>query len=158
MNFKNGLFCMVLVIGIGLAQPQASKSLRRVPANEPEILQEIQGLETSLRAAFEDGNTIWWEQHLDDHYSGLNAEGRIANKTDAIHLYQSPELKYEQMAVSDVAARIFNGDCVIATGKATIKASYGGKDVSGQYYFIHVWIKEGTDFKLASSQMTKLPS
>ncbi|HEY6252915.1 MAG TPA: nuclear transport factor 2 family protein [Candidatus Angelobacter sp.] len=158
MKIKTGCFCIVLIITMGLAQAQTSagKPARRAPANEQEILQEIQQLETSLREAFVDGITVWWDQHLDEHYSGLNAEGRIANRTDAIHLYQSPELKYEEMVVSDVAARIFNADCVIATGKAAIKASYGGKDLSGDYYFVHVWIKNGTEFKLASAQATKI--
>lgn len=160
MKVRIGFFCIALIIGMGLAQAQTStgKAARRSPANEQEILQEIQGLETTLREAFVDGRTVWWEQHLDEHYSGLNAEGRIANKADAIHLYASAEIKYEEMVVSDVAARIFNADCVIATGKAAIKGSYGGKDMSGDYYFIHVWIKDGVDFKLASSQATKLPS
>src|SRR5215469_3311153 len=148
MKLAGVFFCIALMIGLAQAQTSAGKPTRRPPANEQEILQEVQQLETSLRAAFEDGNTIWWEEHLDDHYSGLNAEGRIANKTDAIHLYQSPELKYEQVVVSDVAARIFNADCVIATGKYAINGSYGGKDISGDYYFVHVWIKQGNEFKL----------
>ena len=160
MKIRSGFFCIVVMIGMGLAQAQTSvgKTARRPPANEQEILQDIQQLETALRAAFEDGNTIWWEEHLDDHYSGLNAEGRLANKTDAIQLYKSPELKYEQVVVSNVAARIFNGDCVVATGRYDIKGSYGGRDISGDYYFVHVWIKESNEFRLASSQATKLPS
>lgn len=159
MKVRNGLLCMLLMMGMGWAQGQTStKSAHRVPANEQEVLQEIQNLETSLREAFEEGNTVWWEQHLDDHYSGFNAEGRVANKSDAIQLYKSPELKYEQVEVSDVAARIFNGDCVIDFGKAALKGSYGGKDIGGQYYFVHVWIKNGNEFRLASSQMTKIAS
>src|SRR5215467_12301335 len=107
MKSKIPFFCVVMVLGTGLMQAQVrtGKPASHPPVNEQEILQEIQQLETSLRAAFEDGNTIWWEQHLDDHYSGMNAEGRLANKSDAIQLYKSPELKYEQVVVSNVAAR-----------------------------------------------------
>lgn len=153
-------FCIALILGMGLAQAQTSagKSARKAPANEQEILQDIQQLETSMRAAFEDGKTVWWDQHLDEHYSGMNADGRITNKADAVQLYNSPEIKYEEVVVSNVAARIFNGECVIATGKASIKGSYGGKDIGGDYYFVHVWVKNGTEFKLASSQATKLLS
>jgi hypothetical protein len=151
-------FLFILLMTATMHAQTPGKSVRRAPANEQEILQEIQTLETSLREAFEEGNTVWWEQHLDDHYSGLNAEGRVANKSDAVLLYKSPELKYEQIEVSDVAARIFNGDCVIGTGKAAIKGSYGGKDMSGQYYFVHVWVKNGNEFRLASSQLNKVPS
>lgn len=161
MKIKIPFFCIVLIItGASLMQAQArsGKPAPHPPANEQEILQDVQQLETSLRASFEDGNTIWWEQHLDDHYSGLNAEGRLTNKNDAINLYKSPELKYEQVVVSNVAARIFNGDCVIATGRYDIKGSFGGRDISGDYYFVHVWVKERDEFKLASSQATKVAS
>jgi len=150
---------LILVAGFDLLEAQTSgkKALpRKAPANEQEILQEIRQLETSMREAFEEGKTAWWEQHLDDHYSGLNAEGRITNKADAIHLYGSPELKYEEMVVSDAAARIFNGDCVITTGRSAVKGSYKGQDIGGDYYFVHVWIKEGTDFKLVSSVVSKV--
>ena len=159
MKVKNGFLLVVLFIGMGSAMAQTSNKKavpRKAPANEQEIIKEIQQLETSMREAFEEGKTAWWEQHLDDHYSGLNAEGRIANKADAIHLYGSPELKYEEMVVSDAAARIFNGDCVIATGKSEIKGNYKGQDIGGDYYFVHVWIKEGPDFKLVSASATKL--
>ena len=160
MKIKISSFCIVLIIGTALMQAQgrSGKPATHPPANEQEILQDVQQLETSLRASFEDGNTIWWEQHLDDHYSGLNAEGRLTNKNDAINLYKSPELKYEQVVVSNVAARIFNADCVIATGRYDIKGSYGGRDISGDYYFVHVWVKERDEFKLASSQATKVAS
>jgi len=150
---------LIVIAGLGRLEAQTSgkKALpRKAPANEQEILEEIRQLETSMREAFEEGKSAWWEQHLDDHYSGLNAEGRIANKADAIHLYGSPELKYEEMVVSDAAARIFNGDCVITTGKSAVKGSYKGQDIGGDYYFVHVWIKDGTEFKLVSAQTTKL--
>lgn len=158
MKIRIPFFCMVLMLGTALLQGQShgGKPASHPPANEQEILQEIQQLETSLRSAFEEGNTIWWDQHLDDHYSGLNADGRLANKTDAIQLYKSPELKYEQVVASNVAARIFNGNCVIATGRYDIKGTYGGRDISGDYYFVHVWIKDRDEFKLASSQATKV--
>ena len=160
MKIKIPFFCIVLMLGTALmrAQSRSGNPASHPPANEQEILQDIQQLETSLRAAFEDGNTIWWDQHLDDHYSGLNADGRLLNKTDAIQLYKSPELKYEQVVVSNVAARIFNGDCVIATGRYDIKGSYGGRDFSGDYYFVHVWVKNRDEFKLASTQATKVAS
>lgn len=158
MRAKSGFAAVLLMIGIGLIQAQApgKKAVARKPiANQQEILQEIRELEDTFRNAFLEGMSAWWVQHLDEHYSGLNADGQIANKEQAIKLYNSGGVKYEEMMLSDISARIFNGDCVLATGKIATKGSYKGQDFSGEYYFVHVWIKDGTDWRLASSQATK---
>jgi hypothetical protein len=158
---QNARLCILLIIiaGFGLAGAQnAGKKMARIaPKSEQEIIHDIQELEQSLRTAFIDGKTAWWEQHLEEHYAGLNPDGRSANKTETIDLYRSPDVQYEEMNVSDMSARIFNGDCVIASGKSTVKGSYKGHDFSGEYFFVHVWIKELTFWRLANSQATKLP-
>src|SRR5215471_16017065 len=152
---------ILLMIGAGLIQSQTAGKKpvpRKPPANEQGILQEIRELEDTFRDAFLEGMSAWWFQHLDEHYSGLNADGQIANKQQAIKLYNSSDVKYDEMIMSDVNARIFNADCVITTGRTATKGSYKGQDFSGEYYFVHVWIKDGTDWRLASAQSTKVAS
>lgn len=158
MKFKSGFLSIVLIIGIEMiyAQSPGKTAPVRKPANEQDILQDIRELETSLRDAFTDGKTVWWENHLDAHYSGLNADGQIANRSQSIQIYGSSDLKYEEINLSNINARIFNADCVISTGRSAVKGSYKGLDFSGDYYFVHVWIKNGADWKLASSQTTKV--
>src|SRR5215470_17205977 len=117
---------ILLMIGAGLIQSQTAgkkPAPRKPPANEQEILQEMRALEDTFRNAFLEGMSAWWFQHLDEHYSGLNADGQLASKEQAIKLYNSGEVKYEEIMLSDIGARIFNGDCVIATGKAATKGS-----------------------------------
>jgi hypothetical protein len=154
------ILLMILIIAAGFgfleAQTASRKTARIPPKNEEEIIHDIQDLEKSLRAAFIDGKSAWWERHLDENYTGLNPDGQTAKKAATIQLYSLPDLKYEEMNMGDMSARIY-GDCVIASGKSTVKGSYKGQDFSGDYYFVHIWVKEGTDWKLASSQATKLP-
>jgi hypothetical protein len=156
MKAKSAVLIILLVISLGQAQTPGKKTaVRKPPANEQGILQEMRELEDTLRNAFLEGMSAWWVQHLDEHYSGLNADGQIANKQQAIKLYNSGEVKYEEIILSDISARIFNGDCVITTGKTTTKGSFKGLEFSGEYYFVHVWIKDGTDWRLASAQSTR---
>ena len=152
------VFLIFLLMGTGLTQSQAhgQKTLPRKPiANQPEIIQQVRELEDTFRNALLEGMSAWWPQHLDEHYSGINPDGQIADKKQAIQLYSSGEVKFEEIALSDIGARIFNGDCVITTGKTATKGTYKGHDFSGEYYFVHVWIKDGTDWRLASSQATR---
>jgi len=160
MKAAGAAVMLLLVIATGVLYSQTSGKkppVRKAPTNEEEIIQEVRELEDSLRNSFIDGKTIWWEKHLDAHYIGLNADGRNINKERAIELYGSDDVKYEEIVLSDISARIFNGDCVLDTGRTSVKGSYKGQDFSGDYYFVNIWIKQGTDWKLASSQSTKLP-
>lgn len=161
MRNKIASLCILLVIAAGFGFMEAQTSSKKVAKaapknNDEEIIHDIQELERSLRAAFVDGKSFWWERHLDEHYAGMNPDGRIVRKADLIQLYGSPDVKYEEVNLSDMSARIYD-DCVIATTQSSIKGSYKGQDFSGDYYFVHVWVKEGAEWKLASSQATKLP-
>jgi hypothetical protein len=150
---------LVAVVALGLvgAQTSGKRAAKIAPTNDQEIIHEIQESEQSLREAFIDGKSAWWERRLDEHYAGLNPDGVPVRKADLIQLYGSPDLKYEEVNLSDMSARIY-GDCVIASTKSAIQGSYKGQDFSGTYYFVHVWVKENNDWMLASSQATKLPN
>lgn len=149
---------VLLILATGIIHGQTSgktPAVRKPVANQQEILQQVRELEDTFRNALLEGMSAWWPQHLDEHYSGINPDGQIADKKKTIQLYSSGDVKYDEIMLSDISARIFNGDCVIATGRAATKGSYKGQDFSGEYYFIHVWIKDGTDWRLASSQATR---
>ena len=150
------MFTIAAAFGFVEGQTPAKKQAKAAPRNEQEILHDIQELEQSLREAFVDGKSAWWNQHLDEHYAGMNPDGVLVRKTDLIQLYGSPDLQYEEMDLSDMSARIYD-DCVIASTKSAVKGAYKGHDFSGAYYFVHIWVREDNDWKLANSQATKLP-
>jgi hypothetical protein len=152
------LLLLITAAGFGFLEGQtpAKKPAKTDPRNDEEILHDIQELEQSLREAFIDGKSAWWDRHLDEHYAGMNPDGAMLRKTDLIQLYGSSDLQYEEMDLSDMSARIYES-CVIASTKSAIKGAYKGHDFSGTYYFVHVWVKEDNDWKLANSQATKLP-
>jgi hypothetical protein len=152
------LILLVMAAGFGLLEGQApaKKQAKAAPRNDQEILHDIQELEQSLREAFVDGKSAWWDRHLDEHYAGMNPDGVLVRKSDLIQLYGSRDLQYEEMDLSDMSARIYD-DCVIASTKSAVKGTYKGQDFSGTYYFVHIWVKEDNDWKLANSQATKLP-
>lgn len=164
MITKSVVLCMVLMLAPGLCLPQdqapAKKTIKvtpknAAPKNDEEIIHDIQELEKSLRAAFVDGKSAWWDRHLDEHYAGVNPDGKVVRKAQLIQLYGSNDVKYEEVNLSDMSARIY-GDCVIAASQSEIKGSYKGQDFSGNYYFVHIWVKEGQEWKLAESQATKI--
>lgn len=158
-NAIASVFLMLLIATTALSftstQTATKKGAKTAAKNDEEILHDIQELEQSLREAFLEGKTAWWDRHLDEHYAGLNPDGVMVRKADLLQLYGSPDVKYEEVNLSDVSARIYD-NCVIATSKSAIKGSYKGQDFSGDYYLVHMWVKENRDWMLAHSQATKV--
>jgi hypothetical protein len=151
-----GILIMSAGFGSVEGQTPARKPPKAAPRNDDEIIHDIQELEQSLREAFVDGKSAWWDRHLDEHYAGLNPDGVPVRKTGLIQLYGSRDLQYEEMDLSDMSARIYD-TCVIASTRSAVRGAYKGHDFSGTYYFVHVWVKEDSEWKLANSQATKLP-
>src|SRR5215471_17308789 len=91
-QMKAQILIVVLVLfAAGLIRGQTSgKTPPRKPvANQPEIMQQVRELEDTFRNALLEGMSAWWPQHLDEHYSGINADAQIADKKRAIQLYSS---------------------------------------------------------------------
>lgn len=163
MKFKT-IFCFCLVL-LGAApcfpaqtSPQRSprKTSARAAVDDKAIVTTIRELEETLRRAALHGDSTWWERHLDDNYVGIDPQGGTSTKTDAIQLHSSSDLKYDEVNFGDFTLRTYNGDTVVLTGLSTISGSYKGKDFSGQYHFVQVWIKEGDEWKLTVSQTDKM--
>ena len=160
---KIAFLCMLLFLSIGIAQVQTSgKHAPKTPTkssaapSDQEISKTILEFEETLRRAALAGDSTWWERHLDDNYIGVDPQGQISTKADAIQLHNSPDLKYEEIHLSDMTIRTYNSDTVIINGKSEIYGSYKGENIGGDYHFVRVWIKEGTDWKLAMSQTDRM--
>jgi len=160
---KTLFLCMLLFHNIGVAQAQTSQ--KRAPKSPPkgsavpsdkEISKTILEFEETLRRAALAGDSTWWERHLDDNYIGVDPQGQISSRADAIQLHNSPDLKYDEINMSDMTIRTYNSDTVIIDGKSEIYGSYKGQNIGGEYHFVRVWIREGTDWKLAVSQTDKV--
>jgi uncharacterized protein DUF4440 len=159
------LICLLLTISLGAAQAQTSKKTPPRHASTPEkhasagsdreVVMLIRDLEETERRSALSGDSSWWERHTDDNYVEMDAHGKILSRADAIKLHTAPEGTYDEINLSDMTIRTYNGDTVIISGKRSVESSSKGQDVAGEFHFIHVWIKEGTEWKLAMGQMTK---
>ena len=154
-------FLFVLLIScVTQAQTSGKRTLKTSPKsavpNDKEISKTILEFEETLRRAALAGDSTWWERHLDDNYIGVDPQGQISTKADAIQLHNSPDLKYDEINMSDMTLRTYNSDTVIIDGKSEIYGSYKGQNIGGEYHFVRVWVREGTDWKLAMSQTDKV--
>src|SRR5207302_800022 len=82
------------------------------------------------------GDSTWWDLHLDENYIGTDADGRTTTRTEAIQLHNSPDLKYDNIHLSDMSIRTYNKNTVIINGKSDIDGTFKGQNIGGSYSFV----------------------
>ena len=162
MKLTSALLFVLLVLGA--LQAQTSKKPRPKPAaqapaaeSDREISKEILELEETMRRAAMNGDSTWWDLHLDENFVGMDADGRVINRAEAIQLHNSKDLKYDNIYLHDMTIRTFNKDTVVINGKTDVEGSFQNQNIGGNYNFLRVWVKEGQDWKLAASSVTRMP-
>lgn len=113
-------------------------------------------MESGLRIAIMKGDAAWFEEHLAENYAETDADGKISSRSEVIEFYRTTQPEYDTWNLSDGTARTYNGNTVILTGRIDLDGTVRGQHVSGGYRFTRVWIKQGLEWQLAASQITRI--
>nr|MBA3766029.1 nuclear transport factor 2 family protein [Acidobacteriota bacterium] len=66
--------------------------------------------------------------------------------------------KYKLSRSDRLKVRVY-GETAVVTGRATVKGKYKGMDISGQYRYTHVFVKQRGHWLVVTAQQTRvLPS
>jgi len=119
-------------------------------AAEQEVRQTIEKYRTAL--VQKDGATL--ERIWADDYTFTNGAGETHSKTDRLAHLKSGATSLDSIREEeDMKVRI-HGNVAVATSRVTIKGQYSGKQTSGQYRTIHVWVKGAAGWQLVANQLT----
>src|SRR6266487_4046112 len=107
-------------------------------AAEQEVRQTIEKYRTALLQ--KDAATL--ERIWADDYTFTNGAGEIHSKADRLANLKSGATSLDSISEEeDMKVRVY-GNVAVATSRVTIKGQYSGKQTSGQYRTIHVWVKK----------------
>ena len=158
---KRILALAVLVIAaspVAVGQPQQTPATQDKPAAEKMAAgnaeQEISRLEKGMQDALLKNDTALFEKVATDDYLVINPVGIVGTKAQA--LAGSQNVKMESFSADDVKVRVY-GDAAVVTGRATIKGQLktgadSAQDISGQYRYTRVYVKQQGQWRLASFQ------
>ena len=119
----------------------------------------IMKLTEKIRDASLKGDVATFQElYADDLLSISAVTGTPSTKADAINNFKSGKLKYESLAVSDVAVRFYGPSTALVTNKTEAKGSLGGQDLSGTYRTARLWVKRGGKWQVVFFQSTKVPT
>jgi ketosteroid isomerase-like protein len=94
-------------------------------------------------------------QILAEDWIGIDFEGTILNKAQALQGIGSGSGSLQSTVLRDMKVRVY-GNTAVVTGTDTEKGEYHGTDSSGRYCWTDVFVRRNGRWQAVSSQSTKL--
>jgi len=147
---KHIVYAAILTVALLSVGRQQSVAQGADTAAEQEVRQTIEKYRTALLQ--KDAATL--ERIWADDYTFTNGAGEIHSKADRLANLKSGATSLDSISEEeDMKVRV-HGNVAVATSRVTIKGQYSGKQTSGQYRTIHVWVKGATGWQLVANQLT----
>ena len=124
-------------------------------ASAEDVQDQLKKLETDRAAAVVKGDVEALEKATADDYTLINVNGQMSDKSQMISNFKSGQTKLTSDEVSDMKVRVY-GDTAVITGKADVKGTVGGKDVTGQVLFTRVYVKKDRRWQSVAFQQTRV--
>jgi len=104
--------------------------------------QELIKLENGWNDATVKHDCAFFDQILADDYIGTDFDGNVGTKPQFLESLKSAESVITSSITDDMKVRIY-GDAAVVTGRTTtVNEQYKGKDISGQYRWTDMWVKD----------------
>jgi ketosteroid isomerase-like protein len=104
--------------------------------------QELIKLENGWNDATVKHDWAFFDQILADDYTGTDFDGNIGTKPQFLESLKSGESVMTSSITNNMKVRIY-GDAAVVTGRTTtVNEQYKGKDISGQYQWTDMWVKD----------------
>jgi ketosteroid isomerase-like protein len=79
----------------------------------------------------------------------------VKNKADVIKDFRSGNLKYESFKLDEVHVRVY-GKTSVVTGLSMQKAHDKDQDISGQFYFTRVYVKQDGRWQIVANHQSRM--
>jgi ketosteroid isomerase-like protein len=110
-------------------------------ANRVNPVQELTKLENDWNDATVKHDWAVLDQILTGDYTWTDLDGNVWTKPEFLASLKSGESTITSSITDDIKVRVY-GDTAVVTGRTTVKEQYKGKDISGQYRWTDMWVKD----------------
>src|SRR6266513_4540569 len=136
---KHIVYAAILTVALLSVGRQQSVAQGADTAAEQEVRQTIEKYRTALLQ--KDAATL--ERIWADDYTFTNGAGETHSKAERLANLKSGATSLDSISQEEEMKVRVHGNVAVATGRVTIKGQYSGKQTSGQYRSIHVWVRCG---------------
>jgi ketosteroid isomerase-like protein len=126
-------------------------------SNSATVEKEVRDTLEKYRKALVDHDVATLKQIWADDYTFINGAGEILTKDQRLANQTSGATSLDSINLGgDVKVRVYGDDAAISTSRVTIKGKYSGKEASGDYQSMTVWVKRPTGWQLVANQITPI--
>jgi ketosteroid isomerase-like protein len=123
---------------------------------EDKLRREIENLEAQWRAGVLQNDVNTANQLLADDYLGINPNGTLETKADAVAQRRSGTMKISSIEPANIKVRVY-GDTAVVTSLVDVQGHDGDRDISGRYHYTRVYSRRGGEWKIVSFEASRLP-
>jgi ketosteroid isomerase-like protein len=124
---------------------------------EDKLHREIENLESEWRTAAIHNDVATASRLLADDYLGINPNGTLETKADALAARRSGTLKISSIEPDNVKVHVY-GDTAVVTSQVEVQGRDGERDISGRYHYTRVYSHKSGEWKIVSFEASKLPA
>ncbi|HEX6496769.1 MAG TPA: nuclear transport factor 2 family protein [Acidobacteriaceae bacterium] len=123
---------------------------------EDRLHREIENLEAQWRTALMQNDVATINRLLADDYLGINPNGTLETKADALAQRRSGTVKISSIEPENQKIRVY-GDTAVVTSRVQVEGHDGAGDISGLYHYTRVYSRRSGEWKVVSFEASRIP-
>jgi ketosteroid isomerase-like protein len=145
------LFVVVMFVVSALTTPGVA--LAQNGKSEQEVREVLkQMIDADLH-----GDAAALDRTTTEDYTITRDNGAVRSRAETLQGIKDGSTKFESFNYSDVQVRIY-GETAVVTFREAIKGSRAGKDMSGEFREVRVFVKRGGSWRAVLAQRTRIAS
>ncbi len=125
--------------------------------HDDRLHREIESLESEWRNALIQNDVATVNNLLADDYLGINPDGTLETKADALALRRSGVMKISRLEPVNVKVHVY-GDTAVVTSQVDMQGQDGDRDISGRYHYTRVYSHKSGAWKIVSFEASRMPA
>jgi ketosteroid isomerase-like protein len=118
-------------------------------------MKEAEALNRQWMESYVRRDTSFLERHLSDDYVSTFPDGAVLDKKGEIAALKSGAVALTEMTPGEMKVRVY-GETAVITGRSSIKANVNGQEISGEFRFTDIWVKQSNRWMAVASQVTRI--
>ena len=148
-KFVEAVLLACACVGLAFAQAQTP------PAKGPSVAEAVKQLEHDWVDAAKASDTDKLGQILADDWAGIGYDGSKQTKQSILADVKSGAIKFESYEFGPMDVKVL-GSVAVVQGSDTEKSTTGGKDTSGKWAWMDVFVKRDGKWVVVRSQSAKV--
>ena len=145
---------LILSLAVSLALPTIA--LAKEKGTDANVESTVKKIEQEILDGILKSDTSALEKYLTSDYLGIGPDGATQNKSEFISDVKSGMLKLESSTMSDIKIQVADPDMAVAVYRTNDKGTYKGKDITGEYRWLDVFVKRDGKWQVALDQGTPI--